>query len=163
MAPLVRVLRPLTIPAFSFGGRLHEVSVFSSCIPPGHLSIRRVNSSNPQVHSASIVFKMLLCLPSLVEADAFPFAREEPGSLSKDKRTSFNFRVEKALHTMSASHPRREIGKAEELRDLSWASWPVFGDGPWELGSIFNLVLVQMLSCDTVLPLCSAVVQRSVK
>ena len=98
-----------------------------------------------------------------MEADAFPFAREEPGSLSKDKRTSFNFRVEKALHTMSASHPRREIGKAEELRDLSWASWPVFGDGPWALGSIFNLVLVQMLNCDTVLPLCSAVVQRSVK
>ena len=106
---------------------------------------------------------MFLCLPSLVEADAFPFACEEPRSLSKNKWTSFNFRVGKALHTMSASHPRKEIGKAEELRDLSWAMWPVFGDGPWELGSIFNLVLVQLLNCDTVLPLCSAVMQRSVK
>lgn len=106
---------------------------------------------------------MLLYLPSLVQADAFPFAREEPGSLSKNRQTSFNFRVGKALHTMSASHPRRETGNAEELRDLSWATWPVFGDGPWELGSILNLVLVQMLNCNAVLPLCSALVQGSVK
>ena len=64
---------------------------------------------------------------------------------------------------MSASHPRRETGNAEELRDLPWATWLVFGDGPWELSSILNLVLVQVMNRSVVLPLCSAVVQRSVK
>lgn len=65
----------------------------------------------------------------------FPIAYEEPESLSKNRQTSFNFGVGKALHTMPASHPRRETGCLEELRDLSQAAWPEFGYGPGELDS----------------------------
>lgn len=36
---------------------------------------------------------------------------------------------------MPASHPRRETGRLEELRDLSQAAWPEFGYGPGELDS----------------------------
>lgn len=39
---------------------------------------------------------------------------------------------------MPASHPRRETGLSEELRGLSQATWPAFGDGPGESDSILK-------------------------
>lgn len=77
----------------------------------------------PQVHRGLDSFKnAFLSLQPCGRADVFPLVHEEPESLSKNEQTSFNFRVGKALHTMPASHPRRETGRSEELRDLSQAT-----------------------------------------
>lgn len=70
--------------------------------------------------------------------DVSQSARGEPESLSKNKQPSFNFRVGKALHTILASHPRRQASCLEELKDSPQATCPTFGYGPWKPHSIFK-------------------------
>lgn len=70
--------------------------------------------------------------------DGSKFSCGEPVSLSKTKKPPFNFRVGKALHTIRASHPRRQARHSEDLKNCPWATSALIGYGPWEPHSIFK-------------------------
>lgn len=107
----------------------------------------------PHVHRGLCSLENAFLSPQICSrADVLPFAREEPESLSKNRQTSFNFRIGKTLHTTPASCPRGETGSSEESRDLSQAPWPEFGQSPGEL----DFLLKSGFSPE-VEPLCCAV------
>lgn len=84
VAPLVRVSRPLTNPAFSFGGRLGFYIQFmhSAWVPRTCRAIIIIR----QVHRGLCSFKnAFLSLQPCGRVDVFPLAHEEPESLSKNR------------------------------------------------------------------------------
>lgn len=81
--------------------------------------------------------------------DGSRLACGEPVSLSKNKKPPFNFRVGKALHTIPASHPRRQARLSERVKkldNLPWATCAMIGHGPWKPHSIFKSHFKQRLS-----------------